>query len=76
MISSKIEIFWMVHGDGPTNVRHSCREIAEREAERLARNNPGHPFYVLRAVARYRRVEVERVDLEPTSVGLDGEPPF
>jgi hypothetical protein len=45
--------FWMVwreHGGGPT-MPHTCRKDAEREAERLARKNPGENFIVLEAVA-------------------------
>ncbi|WP_162896050.1 hypothetical protein [Novosphingobium sp. THN1] len=47
------------------------RAIAEREAERLAKLNPGKSFCVLPCVARYteRRVTVEQFDL-----GDDGIP--
>ena len=53
--------FWMVQGDGPARVRHSVRAIAEREAQRLARESPGTVFYVMEAVAAHRKVDVERV---------------
>lgn len=41
--------FWMVwNPDGrPPSVRHLSRISAVREAERLARSNPGECFYVL-----------------------------
>lgn len=55
-------IFWMVwceNGGRPT-FKHWERANAEREAERLARENEGHLFYVLEAVAA-KRVKV----LEP-----------
>jgi hypothetical protein len=42
--------FWMIwnpRGHAPT-VSHSHPETAKREAERLARANPGQEFYVLR----------------------------
>ena len=53
--------FWMVQGDGPARVRHSLRAVAEREAQRLARENPGTEFYVMEAVAGHRKIDVERV---------------
>ncbi|HWJ71918.1 MAG TPA: hypothetical protein VNX29_02015 [Kaistia sp.] len=45
------ETFWMIHmtGGGPTGFRHPSAEAAEREAERLARANPGNEFVVLEA---------------------------
>ncbi len=39
--------FWMVKGFGPTTYEHECADSADREAERLARENPGIPFTVL-----------------------------
>lgn len=44
--------FWMVwnpHGRAPT-YKHFSRADAEKEAERLAHNNPSQSFYVLKAV--------------------------
>jgi len=43
--------FWVVwcRFGGPPTVLHSERETARREAERLADQNPGKEFYVLRA---------------------------
>ncbi|MEM9423045.1 MAG: hypothetical protein AAF986_11220 [Pseudomonadota bacterium] len=45
--------FWMVWREGSptTRFRHSFKEDAEREAERLANLNPGETFYVLKTVA-------------------------
>lgn len=65
-------IFWMVHGDGPTSYRHDSRASAEAEAHRLARTNPGTAFFVMEAVAAYRKVDVERFSLRPD----DEEIPF
>jgi hypothetical protein len=43
--------FWMITGDGnQPKVRHPSRAIAVKEAERLAKANPGIKFYVLEAV--------------------------
>lgn len=64
--------FWMVHGDGPTNYRHDSLGSAEVEARRLARANPGTAFFVMEAVAAYRKVDVERFSLRPD----DEEIPF
>ncbi|KGJ01721.1 hypothetical protein IT41_19415 [Paracoccus halophilus] len=59
--------FWMVKGNGPSIAMHSSREIAEGEAARLARMNPGVQFFVMEAVVCHRRVDVERI-------ALDGQP--
>ncbi len=43
--------FWMITGDGNSpKVRHASRQDAVREAERLAKANPGTQFFVLEAV--------------------------
>lgn len=43
--------FWMITGDGNSpKVRHANRQDAVREAERLAKTNPGIEFFVLEAV--------------------------
>ena len=43
--------FWMITGDGNSpKVRHTNRQDAVREAERLAKTNPGTEFFVLEAV--------------------------
>ena len=57
------ETFYMVKGDGPTNVRHASREIAEREAKRLARENPGTPFFVMMAIDGFVKDDVRHIDL-------------
>ena len=47
--------FWMVwnpDGRGP-RYEHMSRSNADREAQRLARENPGQEFYVLKAVAGF-----------------------
>lgn len=43
--------FWMVWGEngGAPSVRHSSPELAQREAERLAKVAPGQKFYVIEA---------------------------
>ena len=61
---TKPAMFWMVKGDGPAVVCHESRAVAESEAERLARLNPGTPFFVLEAIACHRRVDVERISLD------------
>lgn len=43
--------FWMITGDGNSpKVRHTNRQDAVNEAERLAKHNPGTEFFVLEAV--------------------------
>jgi hypothetical protein len=52
--------FWMVYGmnQGAPTARHGSEEIAKQEAQRLARNNPGTAFYVLKAIGVAERVDV------------------
>lgn len=61
--------FWMVQGDGPATYRHDNLHSAEKEAQRLARMNPGCTFYVMEAVAAHRRVDVERFSLRADDNG-------
>lgn len=56
-------VVWNPQGSNPT-ARHATRESADREAERLARTTAG-TFYVLHAVSRSRRVDIETVELGP-----------
>lgn len=60
--------FWLVWcEDGGTPQRkHPNRASADREAERLARLNPGKSFCVLPCAARFteRRVTVEYFNLD------------
>lgn len=67
--------FWMVQGDGPSNFRHVSKVLAEAEAMRLARQNPGKEFYVMEAIVCHRKIDVERIELrESQSLGPDGLP--
>lgn len=53
--------FWMIHGTGtrePT-MRHKSFHDAKAELERLARTNPNHEFYLLQAIGRAKRVDVQ-----------------
>ena len=50
--------FWMVLGNGVPTVRHCDKKTAEREAERLARVNPGQPFTVLESLATAIRSDI------------------
>lgn len=38
------DVFYMVHGNGPSCVRHSDFASAQGEVKRLARANPGTAF--------------------------------
>lgn len=59
--------FWMVLGDGTTytKVRHQSRASAEHEASRLAKQNPGKKFFILKMVGTAEaRCEVELTTVE------------
>lgn len=54
------KFFWMVYGEGqraPT-FKHDSPQEARREAERLARTNPGIKFFVLAAVGVAHKFDV------------------
>lgn len=62
--------FWVVWnpGHGSPRVRHESQTVAEREAHRLAIENPGVEFYVLAAVKEFKArdpVEVRVLDEIP-----------
>ena len=68
---TEMKPFWMVYGigqGGPT-VRHESEDKAQREADRLARANPGVTFVLLEATTAVRRRDLDRFDLRtPLSV--------
>ena len=61
--------FWFVlNPDGRApRYRHTSEKSARDEAERLARNNPGVTFIVLKAVASVRSVDVQWTEYDPDS---------
>lgn len=44
------EFFMIASDNGPSNIRHLTEWEAQKEAERLAEENPGQKFWILRAV--------------------------
>lgn len=59
------EAFWMVWnpaGGAPTH-QHGSLELAQQEAERLARKQPGRKFYVLEALELRSVDDMQRVIL-------------
>lgn len=76
MSTNDIRKFWMIKGAGPTSVRHPRRDIAESEADRLARQNPGEVFVVMEAVSAHRIVDVERIRFRDDDAGNDEKIPF
>ena len=60
------EVFWLVwspQGNSPT-VRHSTLDKANKEAQRLARENPGREFYTLEALERFQVETLRRTRLQ------------
>lgn len=63
------EPFWLVwnpQGYNPQH-KHSTEDDAVREAERLARTNPGQTFIVLESVGALVVDNIQRIDLRPGS---------
>lgn len=64
------EPFWLVwnpQGYNPQH-KHNTEDGAVREAERLARTNPGQTFIVLESVGALVVDNIQRIDLRPGSV--------
>jgi hypothetical protein len=53
------EQFWMVLGAGTPNCQHLTLDSAKKEAERLARLNPGQAFTVLQSIATVVKSDVK-----------------
>ncbi len=55
--------FWLVWNPNgrPPMCQHECETDAKREAERLARVNPGERFFILHA-RNYAKVESPKVE--------------
>ena len=60
--------FYMVQGNGPSRVRHSDLASARREANRLARANPGNAFFVMAAVEGFVKDDVRRIEIRDDDV--------
>lgn len=52
----ELPYFWMVWREGSSQpkYKHDTKQSAEKEAERLSRQNPGERFYVLKAKSVYQ----------------------
>lgn len=71
--ASKLRRFWMVwnqNSRAPT-YKHPSRASAETEAARLARENPGHHFLVLKAVGGKIATITPPVTIKITSAKAD-----
>jgi len=70
--------FWMVwnpHGHAPTH-KHLKLDDANKEAERLARLNPGEAFHILEAKAMCKFAAVQWIKVDPSWVPmLNHDPP-
>lgn len=68
--------YWMVLGSGTPRYRHATEQSARTEAARLARNNPGVEFVVLRSVCtvQLNKLSITEHDL-PAWLKLDAPSP-
>lgn len=74
-----MEPFWMVYGlgQGAPTWKHRSAHEATKEAERLARANPGKTFIVLEAIGAVRKLEVEVIPIgRGTAADLADDIPF
>lgn len=65
MSDSAFWLVWNVNGAAPT-YRHATGDSAVKEAERLARLNPGETFAVLQSVCARSVNNMQKTDLRPT----------
>ena len=70
--ANEAKTFWMVVGAGPPTMRHDCQFSAEREAKRLAKQNPDVWFYVVETVSAHRKNDIESICFR--APGDDGIP--
>lgn len=68
--------FWMVLGSGVPVFKHSSYDAAQREAARLARENPPQEFYVLQSVAVAVKTDVIVRRYDGLTEHLDDGIPF
>jgi len=52
-VISILSKYWMVHGNGPTKMKHKTKEAAITEAKRLSMQHPNQVFVVLEAIECY-----------------------
>lgn len=70
-------VFFMVHGTSSRSgatVRHATYALAEAEARRLAEQNPGCQFVVLKSVRGFRAHGFETTEFQPYKSNV--KPPF
>jgi hypothetical protein len=74
MTGENFYLVWREGGGCPT-FKHPDYTSAAREAERLARGNPGQEFVVIAPVMGFKKTDVEQIRYE-TADDLDAEIPF
>lgn len=68
--------FWMVLGSQQPNYRHTSKQSAQTEAERLAKSHPSQAFFVLEALASVRVTDLRWETLDPNFSPSDNDVPF
>lgn len=65
-------LFWCVwaEGGGSPTVKHETFPDAKREAQRLARANPGQRFVVLAAALGYQKRDLDETHFEDWDAGV------
>lgn len=66
-MSAPFYLVWCEDSKAVTK-KHRYQHDALIEAQRLAKGNPGHNFYVVRATDRVRKVEVEHERIDDQEV--------
>jgi hypothetical protein len=75
-------LFWCVwcDGGGSPTVKHREFDTAKREAQRLARMNPGQRFVVLAAALAYQKRDLDEIRFDQDrpiwADDMDAEVPF
>lgn len=58
----------------PPTFIHPTRGLAEMEAERLARENPGQCFHVVESIVAKRKTDIDTIEFDPDQA--ESEVPF
>lgn len=61
---------WEPHYGTPT-VKHCSKDVAIKEARRLATEHPGRIFYLMQAMASYQKTDVAVTELDPPRDGAE-----
>lgn len=76
MNDEKFWLVWSPQGRTPPSMRHLTIDTANTEADRLAKLNPGHSFFVLTAESLHVKRDVDVIQLRGRGDRIGNGIPF